>query len=256
MSPENNAVLSKPYYSFNYASAILHQFSIYYCKAKSFIYDVIILRMTEKWYRAVLERVDDGSIVLDVGVGTGGALLRCRDLVTSKNLKVIGIDIDAAYVEAGKLSIQDAGLADRISIDLVDFYQGSEAVLDLAKQMGVTPDAKGGFVDAVYFSGSFSLLPDPVNALKLASTMVKEKGDGNKKGAIYITQTYQRKTPFFLPYVKPLLKYATTIDFGQLIREEDVLKTFGESELEVVQHQVIPGSVDTRFQAAYLSILR
>jgi ubiquinone/menaquinone biosynthesis C-methylase UbiE len=72
MSSENNAALSKPYYSFNYASAILQQFSIYYCKAKSFIYDAIILRMTEKWYRAVLERVEDGSMVLDVGVGTGG----------------------------------------------------------------------------------------------------------------------------------------------------------------------------------------
>lgn len=169
---------------------------------------------------------------------------------------MIGIDIDAAYVEAGKFAIQGAGMTDRISIDLVDFYQGSEAVLDLAKKMGVTPDAKGGFVDAVYFSGSFSLLPDPVKALKLAATMVKEKDDGNSKGAIYITQTYQRKTPFFLPYVKPLLKYATTIDFGQLVREEDVLKTFMESELEIVKHEVMPGSVDTRFQAAYLSILR
>ena len=169
---------------------------------------------------------------------------------------MIGIDIDAAYVEAGKLTIQDAGLTDIISIDLLDFYQGNEAVLDLAKQMGATPDSNGRFVDAVYFSGSFSLLPDPVKALKLAATMVKEEGDENSKGAIYITQTYQRKTPFFLPYVKPLLKYATTVDFGQLVREEDILKTFMESELDVVKHEVIPGSVDTRFQAAYLSILR
>ena len=73
MSSESNAVLSKPYYSFSYVSAIVHQFSIYYCKAKSFIYDAIILRMTEKWYQSVLERVEDGSMVLDVGVGTGGA---------------------------------------------------------------------------------------------------------------------------------------------------------------------------------------
>ena len=53
-------------------SAILPQFSLYYSKAKSFVYDTVILRMTEKWYRTVLERLDDGSILLDVGIGTGG----------------------------------------------------------------------------------------------------------------------------------------------------------------------------------------
>jgi hypothetical protein len=56
--------------------------------------------------------------------------------------------------------------------------------------------------------------------------------------------------------VKPLLKYATTIDFGQLVKEEDVLQTFKESGLEVVEHDLIPESVNNRFQAAYLSILR
>ena len=52
------------------------------------------------------------------------------------------------------------------------------------------------------------------------------------------------------------MKYATTIDFGKLVREEDVLKTFQDSGLKVVKHEVIPGSVDNTFQAAYLSILR
>lgn len=55
--------------------------------------------------------------------------------------------------------------------------------------------------------------------------------------------------------MKPLLKYATTIDFGQLVREDEVLKTFKNSGLELVKHDVIPGSVDNTFQAAYLSVL-
>ncbi|EED93691.1 predicted protein [Thalassiosira pseudonana CCMP1335] len=229
---------------------------MYYCKAKSFIYDAVILRMTEKWYRTVLQRLPDGAVVLDVGVGTGGALLRCADLVKSKDLKIIGIDIDAAYVEAGKQSLEVAGLSDRISIDKVDVYDGSENIVELAKALGVSADTNGKIFDAVYFSGSFSLLPDPVKALKLVSEWTKEPTKDSKEGTIYITQTYQRKTPFFLPYVKPLLKYATTIDFGQLVREEDVLETFKRSGLDVVEHEVIPGSVDSRFQAAYLSVLR
>eukprot|EP00573_Skeletonema_grethae_P005510 CAMPEP_0201706770 /NCGR_PEP_ID=MMETSP0578-20130828/49744_1 /ASSEMBLY_ACC=CAM_ASM_000663 /TAXON_ID=267565 /ORGANISM="Skeletonema grethea, Strain CCMP 1804" /LENGTH=59 /DNA_ID=CAMNT_0048195269 /DNA_START=86 /DNA_END=262 /DNA_ORIENTATION=+ len=56
------------------------------CKAKSYIYDVLILSMTEAWYRTVLEKLPDGSILLDVGIGTGGALLRCTDLLVKKDL--------------------------------------------------------------------------------------------------------------------------------------------------------------------------
>jgi hypothetical protein len=59
-----------------------------------------------------------------------------------------------------------------------------------------------------------------------------------------------------LPYAKPLLKYATTIDFGKLVKEEEVLQIFKESGLEVVEHDVIPESVDNSYQAAYLSVLR
>jgi len=254
-SPSGGGVLAKRYPNFNIIAAIMQHVSLYYSKAKSFVYDTIILSMTEKWYRTVLEKLDDGSIVLDVGVGTGGALLRCTDLIESKDLKIVGIDIDAAYVETGKASVIEAGLSDRISIDKVDVYEGSERVKDLVKKLGGSVDSNGKFVDAVYFSGSFSLLPDPVKALQLVSKFVKE-GKENENGAIYITQTYQRKTPFFLPYVKPLLKYATTIDFGQLVKEEEVLETFNKSGLTVVSHEVIPGSVDNSFQAAYLSILR
>lgn len=177
----------------------------------------------------------------------------------SKNIKVVGIDIDSAYVEAGKLSIESAGLSHLISIDKVDVYEGRDALLKLAKEKGAAPDSDGSFFDAVYFSGSFSLLPDPVKALQLVSELVKNKEvdgcDVPSKGSIFITQTYQRRTPFFLPYVKPLLKYATTIDFGNLVREEEVLQTFKDSGLKVIEHKVIPGSVDNSLQAAYLTIL-
>ncbi len=244
-----------PYFNFS-MSAFMHRFISYYCMAKSYVYNIMILSMTEKWYRAVLDRMPNGSVILDVGIGTGGALLRCTDLLIKKDLKVVGIDIDGAYVEAGKKSIVNARMSDRISIDVVNVYEGKEKILQLAKEMGVTEDSDGRFVDAVYFSGSFSLLPDPVKALLLVSEFVKTKDSVEKSGNIFITQTYQRRTPFFLPYMKPLMKYATTIDFGQLVREEDILKTFKESGLDVVEHKVIPGSVDNSLQAAYLSILK
>lgn len=245
----------------SYAAALVQLLFSYYSRAKSRIYDVLILSMTERWYRAVLTRLAPGSVVLDVGIGTAGALLRCRDVVESRDLRIVGIDIDGSYVDAGRASAAEAGLSDRITIDVVDIYDGREAVDELCRAVGAEADSAGNLVDAVYFSGSFSLLPDPVKALRLASGLVKKRGrrDHEYEGAagrIYITQTYQKRTPFFLSYVKPLLKYATTIDFGRLVREDEVLRTFEESGLEVLEHGVVRGSVDNSLQAAYLSVLR
>ena len=95
VSNNGEGVLAKTYTNFNNITTIattyiMQHFSLYY-KAKAFIYNSIILKMTEKWYRTVLEQLHDGSIILDVGIGTGGALLRCIDLIESKDLKIIGI---------------------------------------------------------------------------------------------------------------------------------------------------------------------
>ena len=74
--PGGDGVLAKRYISFDIVAAIMKLFSTYYSMAKSFVYDTVILHMTERWYRTVLERLDDGSILLDVGIGTGGASAR------------------------------------------------------------------------------------------------------------------------------------------------------------------------------------
>ena len=36
------------------------------------IYDKLVVNMTEVWYRRVLEKQTDGSVILDVGIGTAG----------------------------------------------------------------------------------------------------------------------------------------------------------------------------------------
>jgi hypothetical protein len=38
--------------------------------ARPAIYDLLIVHMTRRWYRAVLTRVEPGSSILDVGIGT------------------------------------------------------------------------------------------------------------------------------------------------------------------------------------------
>ena len=60
------------------------------------IYDMVIIRMTKVWYAEVLSRVAEDSKILDVGIGTGTALARNRDLVLQRNLSIVGLDYEAS----------------------------------------------------------------------------------------------------------------------------------------------------------------
>ncbi|MCH7666881.1 MAG: hypothetical protein IH936_13250 [Acidobacteria bacterium] len=66
---------------------------------RALIYDAMMVRLTAAWYKAVLERLRVGARVLDVGIGTGSALLKNRELVVERDLRIVGLDINQHYVE-------------------------------------------------------------------------------------------------------------------------------------------------------------
>ena len=41
---------------------------------RSSLYDFCIVHVTSTWYEAMLEELDEGSVVLDVGIGTASKL--------------------------------------------------------------------------------------------------------------------------------------------------------------------------------------
>lgn len=108
----------------------------------------------------------------------------------------------------------------------------------------------GALFDAVYFSGSFSLLPDPSRALRHASQLL------SPGGAVYITQTFQRSPSRILAVVKPLLKFVTTIDFGRLMLEAEVARVCDAGGMLIVERRPIIGSVNNRLQTALLVVCR
>ena len=171
-----------------------------------------------------------------------GALLRCKDIIKAKNLTIIGVDYNGFYIEAAKTCIQDQNMTDHISVHTLSIYDEEGLQKILASRQGQ--------VDSVYFSGSFSLLPDPKGALATVLKVLKPKGE------IYITQTYQKRYSPVMSRVKPLIKFVTTIDFGQLITTADIGMLLNSVEdLSVVEHVVIKGSIDNYWQAAYMSVL-
>lgn len=94
----------------------------------------------------VLSRLDDGAHLLDVGVGTGSALLKNASLVASKRLAVTGVDYDLHYVERALEQLVGPAFANTKIVH--------ESIYDF----------KGGPFDAAYFSSSLMLMPDPIKA--------------------------------------------------------------------------------------------
>lgn len=219
------------------------------------IYDKLILHMTEVWYRAVLTRVDNGSTILDIGIGTAGALLRCKDLLVSKDITVVGIDYNQLYVEAAQKSVAKEQLEDRVRVEFMSVYDMTPGNPFPIQTRKGTNDGNGeekvvGF-DAAYFSGSLTLLPDPPAALRTAAKLLKKPN-----GLVYVTMTYQFNKVPFLDVAKPMLKYVTSIDFGQLVMENEVEeKLWRGSGMKVLEHKTIPKSLNNYFQAAFLTIL-
>ena len=74
--------------------------------------------------------------------------------------------------------------------------------------------------DAIIFSSSFMLMPDTKKALEIALNLL------NENGKIYFLMTlYKQKGTIenLIGYIKPYLKYITTIDFGEATYEKEFL---------------------------------
>lgn len=183
---------------------------------RSLIYDSLILRLTSRWYAEVLARVPDSAHLLDVGIGTAGALLANARTVAEKDLHITGIDIDADYIERARTQLQRSGLARKCRVHQQSVY-----------------DHSGGPYDVVYFSASFMLLPQPERALRHCTELLKDDG------RILFTQTIQRRRSALMETVKPLLRRATSIDFGRVTYEDDFRAQLRAADLELSEFTVL-----------------
>jgi SAM-dependent methyltransferase len=197
---------------------------------RSFIYDTLILRLTSRWYAEVLRRLPEGVALLDVGIGTAGALLANADLVKRKGLRVTGIDIDADYIERARRRLREFPLTDRAEVRLESVY-----------------DHQGGPYDAVYFSASFMLLPEPERALRHCCALL------NPGGRIFFTQTIQKRPTRWMEILKPALKRVTSIDFGRVTYEDDFKRQIHAAGLELEEFAILAHHGD---RASCLAVAR
>jgi SAM-dependent methyltransferase len=254
---------------------------------RSSIYDFCIVHVTGTWYEAMLEELDEGAVVLDVGCGTASkcqlvsfgsrrgifmaqdiimicccspaALVMHRAILQRKNIRVIGIDNDEAYIEAAKFHIGEASIENCIRVYCQDVYTmlelDGQIVLPHGNQVGFHSQNDNVKFDAILFSGSFAVLPKKTEALQ----MLLDDWGNPDTCKVMIAQAYQRAITPLARVFKPLLKYLTTVDHGDLITEDEASKMIAKitntCHMKLLSHEVIHGSIDNALEAAYMTVL-
>lgn len=177
---------------------------------RGWVYNRAITGLTTGWYRAVLDRLPPGARVLDVGIGTGAALGAHADRVRALDLHITGLDIDPDYHERCVAEVERNGLTGYVTPRLESVY-----------------DHLDGPYDAVYFSASLMLLPDPVAALRHVTDRLAVDG------RVFCTQTFHHSRSPLRERFKPLLRHVATIDFGRVTYEDDFRRVIDDAGLEL-----------------------
>lgn len=207
---------------------------------RSWIYDSVIVNTTKRWYREVLTALPVNAHVLDVGIGTATSLLENRDLLVSKKLHLTGVDYDEHYVKAAIENVNRFGLASQVALvhaSIHDYTPPATTSTTTASSSSTTTTSPCKF-DAVYFSGSFMIIPNKAEALRRCVQMLKKptRGDDATLSRVYFTQTFEKDGlvgRYVTPWAKFALKTLLTIDFGTVTFEEDFLAVLEAADVEV-----------------------
>ena len=183
------------------------------------IYSLLISEVTDLCYSNCFLHLLEHSTILDVGIGTGQMIRRWHELIRQKDLHITGLDTNAAYLKNCTKLIAEFALADHIR------------VLRMPVQEFV-PVAAGTF-DAVLFSMSFMLIQDRRSVLNRVARWLKPSGE------IIFVHTLHMDQSRIMRFVKPRLKYVTSIDFGQVMYEDEFFDLLRSADLNIVSDRVL-----------------
>jgi len=186
---------------------------------RNYLYKLIIDDVTDHCYRNSLEYFPANSKILDVGIGNGLMIKKYHSLIKSKNLKIVGIDINKSYLNHCNSLINKWDLDGHISIynTPVECYEPPET----------------DYFDYILFSMSFMLFDDQELVIDRIRQWLKPTGK-----VLFFQTMFRRKSPF-IEFIKPKLKYLTTIDFGRITYDNEFHSMLERKKVSVDEDRLI-----------------
>ncbi len=175
------------------------------------LYNLIISDITRLCYKNCLNYFPPDSVILDVGIGNGIMLKKNHALIKEKNLCITGLDINRHYLEHCRKLIRVFGLENQ-----VDVRHQSVTTYDPPHQ---------AYYDYIFFGMSFMLLDDQKAVLERAKKWLKPQGE------VIFFQTMFKNRSKVMEFIKPRLKFLTTVDFGRVTYESDFYALLDQENL-------------------------
>jgi len=185
----------------------------------NYLYKLIIDDVTHICYQNCLEYFPPGSRILDVGIGNGIMIGQYHRLIRSKGLDIVGIDINRQYLKHCRNLIKRWGLSSNIRVQ----HSAVESYVPPRDQ----------YFDYILFSMSFMLFRDQQLVLERIKPWLKHEGK-----VVFFQTMFKIRSPL-LDFIKPRLKYVTTIDFGRVTYEQDFFDLLKRKEISVTEDRTL-----------------
>jgi ubiquinone/menaquinone biosynthesis C-methylase UbiE len=183
------------------------------------LYKLIINDATDHCYESCLDYFSYNSTILDVGIGNGLMMKKYHPLIKSKGLRISGIDTNRNYLNHCEHLIRKYHLENYIEI----YRESVEAYEPPEKE----------YFDFILFSMSFMLFNDQESVLDRVKNWLKPDGE------IVFFQTMYKERFRLMDFIKPKLKYITTVDFGKVTYERDFFALLDKKKLSISEDTLI-----------------
>ncbi|MDF1660792.1 MAG: class I SAM-dependent methyltransferase [Planctomycetota bacterium] len=188
------------------------------------VYNLFLSKLTPLAYKQFFDLVEPKSSILDIGVGNGLMLKTLHKRVKELELTIHGVDLSEKYLKQCRKLIKKYDLTKQMRVENLDF---------LAADFGETK------YDIVFFSQSFPLIDDKAGALEKAKAILAPGGK------MIFCQTMQSDHAPVMEFIKPKLKYVSTIDFGRVTYETAYEKLLADAKLkESARHHLLKVNKD------------
>ena len=183
------------------------------------LYKLFIHDVTDHCYSNCLDFFSANARVLDVGIGNGVMIKKYHHLIKSKTLHITGIDINRHYLDHCGGLIRSYELQDHIDItcEPVEVYE----------------PPRRQYFDYILFSMSFMLLQDQKLVLDRIRDWLRPGGK-----IVFFQTMFKERFPL-MEFIKPKLKYFTTVDFGKVTYEGDFYRLLDDKRLQVSEDRLI-----------------